>query len=191
MNYETIVASALQDFSVVTALTDGYAPACSVWVGDYPYVQKGRFLRLRGRGGWDSGNEENEAQQDDGKEVYCSFRVSRFSVLKWWQLRAPCVSAMCVCDVLCVEDRGSSSHEAAYEDGARAGRAGRSDQPTDEDSTAVEADGECGGQDRDGNEGIGGEGVGSDGERGAGGGKMKSHASGGQVKTRPRRKRRQ
>lgn len=45
MTYATVVASSKSDFSVVSALTDGYIPACNAWVGDYPYLQKKLFRR--------------------------------------------------------------------------------------------------------------------------------------------------
>jgi len=46
MSMELLVASTSSDFQVVSALSEGYVPACGVWVGDYPYLQKQRFKRL-------------------------------------------------------------------------------------------------------------------------------------------------
>lgn len=46
MTIETVLASASRDFSRVLAITDSYVPSCDTWVGDYPYLQKERFLKL-------------------------------------------------------------------------------------------------------------------------------------------------
>ena len=46
MTIETIIASSRRDFSVIATLSDAYVPACDVWVGDYPYVDKRQFRRL-------------------------------------------------------------------------------------------------------------------------------------------------
>ena len=43
MSIETIIAAASADFLTVVSMTDAYVPACSTWVGDYPYLKKQRF----------------------------------------------------------------------------------------------------------------------------------------------------
>ena len=58
MTYHTLIASAQSDFSVITALTDGYAPAADVWVGDYPYVVKSKFRRFASVGSVDSSGDD-------------------------------------------------------------------------------------------------------------------------------------
>ena len=67
MTLETIIASARDDFSVVTALTDAYVPACSVWVGDYPYLDKNKFKRfITGSGGGSNRSGSGYSPDGDG-----------------------------------------------------------------------------------------------------------------------------
>jgi hypothetical protein len=43
MRCENIIASSKKDFSVLNMVTDSWIPACGVWVGDYPYLDRGAF----------------------------------------------------------------------------------------------------------------------------------------------------
>lgn len=43
MRCENIIASTKKDFSVLNMVTDSWIPACGVWVGDYPYLDRTAF----------------------------------------------------------------------------------------------------------------------------------------------------
>jgi hypothetical protein len=43
MRCENMIASSKKDFSVLNMVTDSWIPACGVWVGDYPYLDRGAF----------------------------------------------------------------------------------------------------------------------------------------------------
>jgi hypothetical protein len=43
MRCENMIASSKSDFSVLNMVTDSWIPACGVWVGDYPYLDRGAF----------------------------------------------------------------------------------------------------------------------------------------------------
>ena len=43
MRLETIIASPVKDFSVLSMVTDAWVPSCDVWIGDYPYLNKDSF----------------------------------------------------------------------------------------------------------------------------------------------------
>ena len=45
MSLETIIASSSNDFSLIVTMTDSYIPACNTWIGDYPYLQKRKFIK--------------------------------------------------------------------------------------------------------------------------------------------------
>eukprot|EP01038_Epipyxis_sp_PR26KG_P008026 gene8026-10875_t len=46
MSINTIIASTSKEFADVVTLTDSHVPACDVWVGDYPYVNKTKFKQF-------------------------------------------------------------------------------------------------------------------------------------------------
>lgn len=46
MSLETMIASTRKDYSNVVTASDAYIPACDLWVGDYPYVDRRQFLRI-------------------------------------------------------------------------------------------------------------------------------------------------
>eukprot|EP01039_Chlorochromonas_danica_P006941 gene6941-7681_t len=46
MSLETMIASTRKDYSNVVTASDAYIPACDLWVGDYPYVDRKQFLRI-------------------------------------------------------------------------------------------------------------------------------------------------
>jgi hypothetical protein len=43
MRCENMIASTRKDFSVLSMVTDSWIPACGVWVGDYPYLDRKAF----------------------------------------------------------------------------------------------------------------------------------------------------
>ena len=43
MRCENIIASTKKDFSILNMVTDSWIPACGVWVGDYPYLDRSAF----------------------------------------------------------------------------------------------------------------------------------------------------
>ena len=43
MRIETIIASPVKDFSILSMVTDAWVPSCDVWIGDYPYLNKDSF----------------------------------------------------------------------------------------------------------------------------------------------------
>ena len=43
MRCENMIASIKKDFSVLNMVTDSWIPACGVWVGDYPYLDRTAF----------------------------------------------------------------------------------------------------------------------------------------------------
>lgn len=43
MRCENMIASTTRDFSVLSMVTDSWIPACEVWVGDYPYLDRTAF----------------------------------------------------------------------------------------------------------------------------------------------------
>ena len=43
MRIETIIASPVKDFSILSMVTDAWVPSCDVWIGDYPYLNKDNF----------------------------------------------------------------------------------------------------------------------------------------------------
>ena len=43
MKCENMIASSKRDFSVLNMVTDSWIPACGVWVGDYPYLDRTAF----------------------------------------------------------------------------------------------------------------------------------------------------
>jgi hypothetical protein len=48
MRCENIIASTKKDFSVLNMVTDSWIPACGVWVGDYPYLDRTAFSSPKG-----------------------------------------------------------------------------------------------------------------------------------------------
>lgn len=46
MSIELVIASKSKDFSDIVTVSDAYIPACDLWIGDYPYLDKARFRRL-------------------------------------------------------------------------------------------------------------------------------------------------
>lgn len=43
MKCENMIASSKKDFSILNMVTDSWIPACGVWVGDYPYLDRTAF----------------------------------------------------------------------------------------------------------------------------------------------------
>jgi hypothetical protein len=43
MRSECLIASPRRDYSILSAVTDAWVPACGSWVGDYPYVDREAF----------------------------------------------------------------------------------------------------------------------------------------------------
>ena len=43
MRCENMIASSKRDFSVLSMVTESWIPACGVWVGDYPYLDRSAF----------------------------------------------------------------------------------------------------------------------------------------------------
>lgn len=43
MRCENIIASGKRDFSVLSTVTETWVPACGLWVGDYPYLDRREF----------------------------------------------------------------------------------------------------------------------------------------------------
>jgi hypothetical protein len=46
MRCDAIVASESPSFDSFCAVSDVYVPACNLWVGDYPYLQRREFMLL-------------------------------------------------------------------------------------------------------------------------------------------------
>ena len=46
MRCDTIISSLSRDFDSVLMIADLWAPACDVWIGDYPYLQQLPFKRV-------------------------------------------------------------------------------------------------------------------------------------------------
>ena len=43
MRCENMIASSRKDFSILSMVTDSWIPACGVWAGDYPYLNRTAF----------------------------------------------------------------------------------------------------------------------------------------------------
>jgi hypothetical protein len=46
MSIETMIASPNSTYKSVASMSDAYVPACDVWVGYYPFLDKKEFLKL-------------------------------------------------------------------------------------------------------------------------------------------------
>jgi hypothetical protein len=63
MSLETIIASPNKDFSTVVTLTDSFVPACNVWIGDYPYVNKEKFKQFVKKVSSTNGKKNNKSSE--------------------------------------------------------------------------------------------------------------------------------
>lgn len=46
MSIELVIASKSADYRDISTVSDAYIPACDLWIGDYPYLEKARFRKL-------------------------------------------------------------------------------------------------------------------------------------------------
>lgn len=73
MSLETIIASPSNDYSLIITMTDSYIPACNIWIGDYPYLNKKKFIKsiskpFAKRYNNNDNYEDNDTYNDDNND---------------------------------------------------------------------------------------------------------------------------
>ena len=97
MRIETIIASPVKDFSILSMVTDAWVPSCDFWIGDYPYLNKDNFkeftssiLRtLKDSENNNNFNDDNNNNKyynnDDNENYYNDNNINNRNNIKWMQ----------------------------------------------------------------------------------------------------------
>eukprot|EP01031_Cornospumella_fuschlensis_P034766 gene34766-42100_t len=76
MSLETMLASPMNTYTTIAATSDAYIPALNIWVGEYPYLDKKEYVRLR-RSVWDRvGARSGDLNVDEEEDNRTGYRPS-------------------------------------------------------------------------------------------------------------------